>query len=96
VQRLPVRIALDPKELEAHPLRIGLSVLAKVDLHDEKGPALEDAPNTVYQTPVFEDYGSEASGDIARIIAQNAGGDVDSVIAAAPVLRNAPRVAAAR
>ena len=32
VQRLPVRIALDPKELAAHPLRVGLSVDAKVDL----------------------------------------------------------------
>jgi len=32
VQRLPVRIALDPKELAAHPLRVGLSTEVKVDL----------------------------------------------------------------
>ncbi|ENV46310.1 hypothetical protein P255_00449 [Acinetobacter brisouii CIP 110357] len=32
VQRLPVRIALDPKELAAHPLRVGLSMNADVDL----------------------------------------------------------------
>src|SRR5450631_4206263 len=32
VQRLPVRIALDPNELVAHPLRVGLSVDAKVDI----------------------------------------------------------------
>jgi len=32
VQRLPVRIALNPDELSAHPLRVGLSVDAKVDL----------------------------------------------------------------
>ena len=32
VQRLPVRIALSPDELIAHPLRVGLSVDAKVDL----------------------------------------------------------------
>jgi membrane fusion protein (multidrug efflux system) len=31
VQRLPVRIALDPKELQAHPLRVGLSMTATVD-----------------------------------------------------------------
>lgn len=37
VQRLPVRIALDPKELAAHPLRVGLSVDAKVDLRS--GPS---------------------------------------------------------
>ncbi|WP_404480455.1 HlyD family efflux transporter periplasmic adaptor subunit [Novosphingobium sp. BL-52-GroH] len=32
VQRLPVRIELDPKELKEHPLRIGLSMEAKIDL----------------------------------------------------------------
>jgi membrane fusion protein (multidrug efflux system) len=32
VQRLPVRIALDPKELAAHPLRVGLSMEAEIDL----------------------------------------------------------------
>lgn len=34
VQRLPVRIALDPSELRAHPLRVGLSMDAKIDLAD--------------------------------------------------------------
>jgi membrane fusion protein (multidrug efflux system) len=32
VQRLPVRIALDPKELASHPLRVGLSMDASVDV----------------------------------------------------------------
>jgi membrane fusion protein (multidrug efflux system) len=32
VQRLPVRIQLDPKELAAHPLRVGLSMEAKIDV----------------------------------------------------------------
>ena len=32
VQRLPVRIALSPDELTVHPLRVGLSMDAKVDL----------------------------------------------------------------
>ena len=36
VQRLPVRIALDPKELSAHPLRVGLSMDAKVDVSDAR------------------------------------------------------------
>lgn len=31
VQRLPVRIALDPKELKEHPLRVGLSMEATID-----------------------------------------------------------------
>jgi membrane fusion protein (multidrug efflux system) len=32
VQRLPVRIDLDPKELAQHPLRVGLSMRASVDI----------------------------------------------------------------
>ncbi|MCU4413649.1 HlyD family efflux transporter periplasmic adaptor subunit [Acinetobacter sp. WU_MDCI_Axc73] len=36
VQRLPVRIALDPKELADHPLRVGLSMEVKVDLSSKK------------------------------------------------------------
>ena len=32
VQRLPVRIQLDPKQLAEHPLRVGLSMEAKIDL----------------------------------------------------------------
>ena len=73
VQRLPVRIALDPKELEQHPLRIGLSMQADVTIKDDQGGQLGQAPNTVYQTTVFEKYGDEADAEIARIIAENAG-----------------------
>ena len=32
VQRLPVRVALDPNELSAHPLRVGLSMTAEIDV----------------------------------------------------------------
>jgi membrane fusion protein (multidrug efflux system) len=32
VQRLPVRIALDPAELARHPLRVGLSMAADIDI----------------------------------------------------------------
>ena len=32
VQRLPVRIELDPKELAEHPLRVGLSMEAEIDV----------------------------------------------------------------
>jgi len=46
VQRVPVRIALDPKQLAEHPLRIGLSMVAEVDLHDRSGkPVGENASN---------------------------------------------------
>ena len=32
VQRVPVRISLDPRELQAHPLRVGLSMKARVEV----------------------------------------------------------------
>ncbi|WP_434109627.1 EmrA/EmrK family multidrug efflux transporter periplasmic adaptor subunit [Paraburkholderia caffeinilytica] len=73
VQRLPVRIALDPQELEKHPLRIGLSMQADVSIKDDQGGQLGQAPNTVYQTNVFDKYGDEADAEIARIISENAG-----------------------
>jgi membrane fusion protein, multidrug efflux system len=38
VQRLPVRIRLNPEELAAHPLRVGLSMNAKVDLRSDSPP----------------------------------------------------------
>ena len=56
-QRVPVRITFDPKELAAHPLRIGLSTTVKVDTHDRSGAMLagtgsiQTAENTeVYAT----------------------------------------------
>jgi len=73
VQRLPVRIQLDPQELEKHPLRIGLSMNVDVTIKDENGGQLGEAQNTVYQTNVFDKYGDEADAEIARIIAENAG-----------------------
>jgi membrane fusion protein, multidrug efflux system len=73
VQRLPVRIELDPNELEKHPLRIGLSMNVDVSIKDESGGQLGEAKNTVYQTSVFDKYGDEADAEIARIIAENAG-----------------------
>ena len=36
VQRLPVRIRLDPKALEAHPLKVGLSMHAEIDTREQK------------------------------------------------------------
>jgi membrane fusion protein (multidrug efflux system) len=49
VQRLPVRIELDPSELRAHPLRIGLSVTADVDIRDTSGPVVSQQ---VRQIPI--------------------------------------------
>ena len=83
VQRLPVRIEIDPKELEKHPLRIGLSMQVDVDIKDERGDQLANAQNTVYETNVFAKYGDAADAEIARIIAENAGGNAAAPAAAA-------------
>ncbi|MFT4173080.1 MAG: HlyD family efflux transporter periplasmic adaptor subunit [Rhodocyclaceae bacterium] len=37
VQRVPVRITLDPKELNEHPLRIGLSMNVEIDTRNQGG-----------------------------------------------------------
>jgi membrane fusion protein (multidrug efflux system) len=75
VQRIPVRIALDPAELEAHPLRIGLSMQIKVDIADDGGTSLTNgAPGRslpAYKTTVFDNAGQEADALIARIVAEN-------------------------
>ncbi|KVT72336.1 hemolysin D [Burkholderia ubonensis] len=83
VQRLPVRIELDPKDLEKHPLRIGLSMQVDVNIKDESGNQLGNVQNTVYQTDVFAKYGDEANAEIARIVAENAGGNASAPTPAA-------------
>ncbi len=70
VQRVPVRIMLDPKELARNPLRIGLSVMATVDTADVRGPRLAQPAAVPYRGNVAEaDPAVEAK--IAQIIAAN-------------------------
>lgn len=75
VQRLPVRVALDPKELAEHPLRVGLSMEAKVDVADTSGKALADAPraNAVGHAAAIEANNAEADAEVRKIVALNAG-----------------------
>lgn len=74
VQRLPVRILLDPQELKAHPLRVGLSATVSVDLHDTSGPLMTAVVRNVPQ-PIQASAGNDPAVDtrIAEIIADNAG-----------------------
>jgi membrane fusion protein (multidrug efflux system) len=75
VQRVPVRILLDPKELEAHPLRVGLSATVRVDLHDTSGPAITATVFRNTPLPTEVSAGDDPAVDvrIAQIIADNAG-----------------------
>ncbi|MFM0365590.1 HlyD family efflux transporter periplasmic adaptor subunit [Paraburkholderia sediminicola] len=91
VQRLPARIQLDQNELNAHPLRIGLSMQVDVETRDESGTQLGAAINTTYRTDVFAEYGADADAEIARIIAQNM--PLARAVAASATQKNAARIA---
>src|SRR5476649_1267696 len=73
VQRVPVRIALDPKELREHPLRIGLSTTVNVDIRDTGGPMLGAPmpPSAVYSTKSLVQPLSQAGSAADAIIARN-------------------------
>ncbi|MFZ4877666.1 HlyD family efflux transporter periplasmic adaptor subunit [Janthinobacterium sp. Mn2066] len=73
VQRVPVRIALDPKELAAHPLRIGLSTTVTVDTSHGEGATLDQpmVAATVYTTKALSQPVDEAVKMADTIIAQN-------------------------
>ncbi|MEI9995654.1 MAG: efflux RND transporter periplasmic adaptor subunit [Rhizomicrobium sp.] len=74
VQRVPVRIALDPKELREHPLRVGLSVDVSVDISDTSGPAVGSsrALRSMQGDP-GDEGGPKADALIKRILQQNGG-----------------------
>ncbi|WP_423367876.1 efflux RND transporter periplasmic adaptor subunit [Burkholderia sp. LMG 32019] len=75
VQRVPVVIALEPRDLAAHPLRVGLSMRATVDTHDRNGHALDSEPPTpAVSTRVHDGVASEAESAVAAIIRENQGG----------------------
>ena len=75
VQRVPVRISLDPKQLVEHPLRVGLSMDAKVDVSQLEGRMLADASraSAVAETHVFEQNNSAADAEVRKIIVANGG-----------------------
>jgi membrane fusion protein (multidrug efflux system) len=75
VQRVPVRIALDSKEVIAHPLRVGMSMEATVDLSTQDGAVLADAasPREAAQTEVYSGAAHTADALINQIIDSNLG-----------------------
>ena len=78
VQRVPVRIALDAKQLGEHPLRVGLSMEAEVDVSNQDGKALADAPRDAAQahTQAFAAQDDAGNEDVRRVIAANSGKSV--------------------
>ncbi|MGD9945502.1 MAG: HlyD family secretion protein, partial [Burkholderiaceae bacterium] len=73
VQRVPVRIALEAGQVREHPLRVGLSMTATVDIRDQNGGSLAAAPRTdaAAQTRAFEVDTRAAESMVRRIIQAN-------------------------
>ncbi|MDR2678303.1 MAG: HlyD family efflux transporter periplasmic adaptor subunit [Zoogloeaceae bacterium] len=77
VQRVPVRIALEAEDLAAHPLRIGLSMRATVDVHDNtEGDKGEKGGKGALMGQVSSDEALfKARARIGEIIRQNSAPD---------------------
>ena len=75
VQRLPVRIGLEPDELARHPLFLGLSTTVHVNVHDQTGAALskESAWKAAINTDAYVGQLSGADAEINAIVASNLG-----------------------
>ena len=73
VQRVPVRVSIDEKQLDQHPLRIGLSTAVKVDTHKRDGRMLAEggASAPVAQTDVFARDFAKAEAEADAVIAAN-------------------------
>ena len=73
VQRVPVRIHINADQLAQHPLRVGLSTVVDVNLHDQSGPVLAQQPpqKATFTTNVYEKQLADAEALIARLIDRN-------------------------
>lgn len=74
VQRLPVRIVLDPEQFKRFPLRIGLSMTVTIDTHDRTGPALAKVAEekVIYGTDVYLRQLRYVNDLIDKIVKSNA------------------------
>ena len=72
VQRVPVRITLDPEQLKSSPLRVGLSMHAEIEVRDTSGPLVASQVRNTPQ-PLRQSVGDDPNIEqrIAEIIHQN-------------------------
>lgn len=75
VQRIPVRISLDPEMVKKYPLRLGISAEVTVDVTDQTLPFLTQVPPSkpVTITDVFDIHLQEVNAIIDRIVETNLG-----------------------
>jgi membrane fusion protein (multidrug efflux system) len=81
VQRVPVRITIDPEQLKNNPLRVGLSMHAEIEVRDTSGPLVASQVRNTPQ-PLRKSVGDDPAIEqrIAEIIHQNTSG-AKSVVA---------------
>jgi membrane fusion protein (multidrug efflux system) len=83
VQRVPVRVELDAKQLAEHPLRVGLSMEATVDVSTQTGAPVLSAPTrTSSHTEAMQPQSAEADRLVHDIIVGNLGKHVGHAVAA--------------
>src|SRR5205085_2932814 len=89
VQRVPVRVELDARQVAAHPLRVGLSMEAQVDVAEQSGQPLTStaAARTSSSTQAFEPQNGAADRMVHDIIAANLGKPGANASGTAPVVR---------
>jgi membrane fusion protein (multidrug efflux system) len=97
VQRVPVRVALDPAEVAAHPLQIGLSMRADVDVRDGSGARLAQLASTAtgWSTEVFATGDALADARVAAIINANQAAPARAAVSAAASVPSAGLLASA-
>ena len=73
VQRIPVRVKLDPEEIKRNPLRLGMSMEVTVDIHDTslREVPLERVEQPIYQTDVLETQEKGVQDLIEKIVKEN-------------------------
>jgi membrane fusion protein (multidrug efflux system) len=73
VQRLPVRIGLDPRELHDNPLFLGLSTTVEIDLHNTDGSSLSEKPVWAadMSTDVYAGQDAGVEPEIRKILDDN-------------------------
>jgi membrane fusion protein (multidrug efflux system) len=84
VQRVPVRIVLDPQELASHPLRVGLSTTVTVDIRDTSGGLIASQVRS-QPIPAQSSLGDdpEVEARIAHILTANGGDGAGTRVIAA-------------
>lgn len=73
-QRVPVRIAIDPAEVEQHPLRLGLSMHVSIQSGQTVSADRPSPTSKLYSTTVFDDELQNADALVDSVIRQNGGG----------------------